>query len=65
MYYKEVGKAIEELTNTKLEMALLYLYQPKSKHVPKELSKLTELQWLILDQILDNLLSEKEESTVH
>ena len=46
-------------------MDLLYLYQPKSKHVPKELSKLTELQWLILDQILDNLLSEKEESTLH
>jgi len=65
MYYKELGQTIEYLTSTKLEMALLYLYQPKSKHIPKELSKLTELQWLILDQILDNLLSEKEESTLH
>jgi hypothetical protein len=46
-------------------MAFLYLYEPKSKYIPEGLSELTEIQWLLLDQILDNLLTEKDESTIH
>jgi hypothetical protein len=56
---------LELLSKEKLEKAFLYLYEPKSKYIPEGLSELTEIQWLLLDQILDNLLTEKDESTIH
>ena len=56
---------LELLSKEKLEKAFLYLYEPRSKYVPEGLTELTEIQWLLLDQILDNLLTEKDESTVH
>ena len=56
---------LELLSKDKLEKAFLYLYEPKNKYVPEGLTELTEVQWLLLDQILDNLLIEKEEATVH
>jgi hypothetical protein len=56
---------LELLSKEKLEKAFLYLYEPKNKYVPEGLTELTEIQWLLLDQILDNLLTERDESTVH
>jgi hypothetical protein len=53
------------LGREKLELALRHLYERKSERVPMELKELTELQWILLNQILDDLMDEIQESTVH
>tara|TARA_Y100001938_G_scaffold139102_1_gene205494 strand:- start:1855 stop:2043 length:189 start_codon:yes stop_codon:yes gene_type:complete len=58
-------KEIEVLGKTKLELALKYLYKPKSKIIPTELKDLTELQWILLNHILEELMDEQEDSTIH
>ena len=59
---------IEEITTLgkdKLELALKHLYEPKPTKIPNELKELTELQWILLSQVLDSLMDEIEESTIH
>tara|TARA_Y100000004_G_scaffold170725_1_gene205998 strand:+ start:210 stop:428 length:219 start_codon:yes stop_codon:yes gene_type:complete len=66
--YQKTMYEIEEITilgREKLELALRHLYEPKSERVPMELKELTELQWTLLNQILDDLMDEIQESTVH
>tara|TARA_R100001377_G_scaffold69432_1_gene44772 strand:+ start:1409 stop:1600 length:192 start_codon:yes stop_codon:yes gene_type:complete len=47
-----------------LEAALTHLWT-ESFIVPKELANLTEMQWIILGQLLEELLQQQEESTLH
>ena len=66
--YQKTMYEIEEITTLgreKLELALRHLYERKSERVPIELKELTELQWILLNQILDSLMDEIQESTVH
>ena len=58
-------KEIELLGKNKLELALKHLYQPKTKIIPKELKDLTQLQWILLNHILEELMDEQEDSTIH
>ena len=48
-----------------IELALKHLYQPKTKIIPKELKDLTQLQWILLNHILEELMDEQEDSTIH
>ena len=60
--YQKTMYEIEEITilgREKLELALRHLYEPKSERVPME------LKWTLLNQILDDLMDEIQESTVH
>jgi hypothetical protein len=58
-------KEIEMLGKNKLELALQHLWKPKTKFIPKELKDLTELQWILLNHILEELMDEQEDSTIH
>lgn len=58
-------KEIEVLGTKKLELALRHLYKPKTKFIPAELKDLTELQWILLNHILEELMDEQDEATIH
>jgi hypothetical protein len=46
-----------------VEQAFQYLYeQPMSFPPPKELRELNNAEWMVLDQLLQNLLAEREYS---
>ena len=55
----------EVLHQSDVELALKYLYHPHSEVIPKKLKNLNELQWMLLSQVLNELLEQKEESTLH
>ena len=55
----------EVLNQSDVELALKYLYHPHSEVIPKKLKNLNELQWMLLSQVLNELLEQKEESTLH
>lgn len=48
-----------------VELALRYLYSPSLKTIPKRLKNLNELQWILLSQVLEELLEQKENSILH
>ena len=58
-------KDVTSLGKEKLELALKHLYEPITVMIPKELKELTEFQWMVLHQILEDLLQEAEDSTIH
>tara|TARA_R100000908_G_C3719015_1_gene122546 strand:- start:112 stop:300 length:189 start_codon:yes stop_codon:yes gene_type:complete len=58
-------KEIEILGKNKLELALQHLYKPKTKFIPTELKDLTELQWILLNHILEELMDEQEDAIIH
>ena len=58
-------KEIEVLGKNKLELALQHLYKPKTKFIPKELKDLTDLQWILLNHILEELMDEQEDAIIH
>jgi hypothetical protein len=54
---------LQELSVKQLERALRYLHnQPTSFPPPQELEKLNEMEWFLLDRMLQALLKEKEQS---
>ena len=58
-------KEIEILGKNKLELALQHLYKPKTKFIPTELKDLTELQWILINHILEELMDEQEDAIIH
>ena len=58
-------KEIEILGTRKLELALQHLYKPKTKIIPTELKDLTDLQWILLSHILEELMDEQDDSILH
>jgi hypothetical protein len=63
MIYEKLEKEIlvdQEI----LEAALMHLWTEDFR-IPKKLIHLTEMQWLILSQLLEELLQQQEESTLH
>ena len=58
-------KEIEILGTKKLELALQHLYKPKTKFIPTELKDLTDLKWILLNHILEELTDEQEDDIIH
>ena len=58
-------KEIEVLGKNKLELALQHLYKPKTKIIPAELKDFTDLQWILLSHILEELMDEQDDSILH
>jgi hypothetical protein len=56
---------LQDLSNSQLEQALAYLANPLSEPPPQPLDQLNQLEWHLLQQLLSNLLEEKESSPVH
>jgi hypothetical protein len=53
---KKERTMLQDLTNQQVEQAFKYLYeQPMSFPPPKELKELNNAEWLVLDQLLQNL----------
>ena len=50
---------LQELSNQQLEQALAHLVNPLPQSPPEPLSKLTQVEWYLLEQLLSNLLLEK------
>ena len=52
---------LQELSVNQVEQALAWLASPVQEPPPKELQKLNELEWFLLDRMLESLLQEKEQ----
>ena len=54
---------LQDLTQPQLEQALAWLANPVLSP-PQELRALTEVEWFLLDRLLENLLEEKQQHPV-
>ena len=58
-------KMLQDLTQNQVESALQYLHlQPTSFPPPSDLKGLNEMEWFLLDRMLESLLKEKQHSQV-
>ena len=55
---------LQDLTPPQVERALAWLANPKPSPVPQELKELSQVEWFLLNHLLENLLEEKERSRV-
>ena len=55
---------LQNLTRPQVEQALAWLAQPDPLSVPQELKGLSQLEWFLLNNLLENLLEEKQHSPV-
>lgn len=55
---------LQNLTQPQVEQALAWLASPHSHPVPQELKGLNQVEWVLLNHLLENLLDEKERSPV-
>ncbi len=53
---------LQDLTKPQLEQALAWLACPEPLSVPQELKELNQVEWFLLNQLLENLLEEKQHS---
>jgi hypothetical protein len=53
---------LQELSNKQVEQALAYLANPLPEPPPEPLNKLNQVEWYLLEQLLNNLLEEREQS---
>ena len=56
---------LQNLSVPQLEQALAWLDSPIQDPPPKELEQLNEVEWLLLNRMLQGLLWEKEHNPVH
>jgi hypothetical protein len=56
---------LQDLSVPQLERALEWLDSPLAESPPEELLKLTEIEWYLLDRLLEQLMVEKDHSPVH
>ena len=56
---------LQELTQTQLEQALLWLESPLREPLPSELSLLSQVEWFLLRQLLNQIQVEKQFSQLH
>ena len=56
---------LEHLSLKQVEQALNHLAHEQMEYLPEELQQLSPLDWLLLEQLLENLLKEKQYSRVH
>ncbi len=55
---------LQDLTRPQVEQALAWLASPHLCPVPQELKGLNQVEWFLLNNLLENLLEEKEQSPV-
>jgi hypothetical protein len=55
---------LQHLTNPQLEQALAWLDSPVQSAPPQELKELSQVEWYLLRQLLDQLLLEREHNPV-
>ena len=56
---------LQDLNSSQLEQALAYLANPEVLQPPQPLKHLNQVEWFLLEQLLNNLLEEKQHSPVH
>lgn len=55
---------LQDLTRPQVEQALAWLANPQPQQMPQELKELNQLEWFLLNSLLENLLEEKEQNPV-
>ena len=58
-------KMLQELTLQQVEQALQWLDSPVQSAPPQELEQLSQVEWYLLDKMLQELLLEKRFSSLH
>ena len=53
---------LQDLTKPQVEQALAWLANPDLWSVPHELKELSQVEWFLLNQLLENLLEERNHS---
>ena len=56
---------LQDLSEEQLEQALAWLASPVQTYPPKGLEGLNQVEWYLLDNLLQNLLLERDHSPVH
>ena len=56
---------LDKLTQEQLELALRYLVDPKQKEPPPSLPELSQLEWLAVHCLLQELKDERRHSPLH
>ena len=58
-------KRLQDLSPQEIESALHFLYHPDQEYPPLNLRHLTDMEWGLLDHLLNNLMYEKQHSHQH
>ena len=53
---------LQNLTNLQVERALAWLADPEWSNPPDELVSLSQIEWFLLDRMLESLMLEKQQS---
>jgi hypothetical protein len=56
---------LDSLSPNQVELALEWLASPLLESPPEELLNLTQVEWFLLDRMLDQLMVERGHSPVH
>jgi hypothetical protein len=56
---------LQDLSVQQLESALAWLDSPLVEPPPEALLELTQMEWFLLDRLLQQLMQEKDHSPVH
>jgi hypothetical protein len=62
MRWQQERQVLSHLSVEQIEQALKWLDSPVQSPPPPELESLNQLEWYLLDKLLQQLLSEKESS---
>jgi hypothetical protein len=57
---QQVVYMLQELSNQQVEKALAWLASPVLEPPPQELEQLSQVEWYLLNQLLQSLLLEKQ-----
>ena len=61
---KKERQMLERLSPQQVELAFQWLDSPVQSPPPQELESLSQMEWFLLDRMLQSLLKEKEENRV-
>jgi hypothetical protein len=56
---------LQELTNQQVEKALKWLASPELNGPPEDLVALSQVEWYLLNRLLDDLMTEKSSLPLH
>ena len=62
---KPPRKSLENLSVVELELALQYLCLPQSLPPPEPLKSLNDLEWFVLEKLLEKLVEQRDQSPLH
>ena len=55
---------LQDLSNNQLEQALSYLVNPQP-NPPQQLKELSQVEWYLLQRLLEDLMYERDSSPLH